>query len=38
MTRIAWWDWPHELLKARLADFCGSVEDFVEPTTGRDAR
>jgi phosphonate metabolism protein (transferase hexapeptide repeat family) len=29
MEAIAWWDWPHELLHERLADFCGSAEDFV---------
>lgn len=37
MTRIAWWDWPRELLKARLSDFCGSVEDFVEAYDGKGA-
>ncbi|MGA2545867.1 MAG: DapH/DapD/GlmU-related protein [Rectinemataceae bacterium] len=29
MTRIAWWDWSHEEIKARLSDFCGGYEDFV---------
>lgn len=29
LMRIAWWDWPYEVIKERLADFCGSVEDFV---------
>ena len=29
MARIAWWDWPHDTLKERLADFCGNYEDFV---------
>ena len=28
MSRIAWWDWPYEVIKARLADFCGSFGDF----------
>jgi phosphonate metabolism protein (transferase hexapeptide repeat family) len=28
MSRIAWWDWPYDAIKARLADFCGSAEDF----------
>jgi phosphonate metabolism protein (transferase hexapeptide repeat family) len=28
MSRIAWWDWPWELVKSRFADFCGSAEDF----------
>jgi phosphonate metabolim protein, transferase hexapeptide repeat family len=28
MSRIAWWDWPYEVIKARLDDFCGSAEDF----------
>jgi len=30
MMRIAWWDWPHELIRERLSDFCGSYEDFVK--------
>jgi phosphonate metabolism protein (transferase hexapeptide repeat family) len=29
MARIAWWDWPYDKIKARLADFCGGFEDFV---------
>ncbi|THF63943.1 chloramphenicol acetyltransferase [Pseudothauera nasutitermitis] len=28
LERSAWWDWPHELLRERLAEFCGPVEDF----------
>jgi phosphonate metabolism protein (transferase hexapeptide repeat family) len=28
MQRIAWWDWPDEAIRARLADFCGTPEDF----------
>jgi hypothetical protein len=38
LSRIAWWDWPYETLKARLADFCGSAEDFAAaygPDAGR---
>lgn len=31
LLRLAWWDWPHEILKARLGDFQSlSVEAFVE--------
>jgi phosphonate metabolism protein (transferase hexapeptide repeat family) len=30
MARIAWWEWDHETLRARLADFCSSAERFVE--------
>ncbi|WP_299426954.1 DapH/DapD/GlmU-related protein [uncultured Meiothermus sp.] len=26
----AWWDWPHQLLRERLGDFRGSVEEFLE--------
>jgi phosphonate metabolism protein (transferase hexapeptide repeat family) len=28
MSRIAWWDWPWELVKSRFDDFCGKAEDF----------
>jgi phosphonate metabolism protein (transferase hexapeptide repeat family) len=34
MMRIKWWDWSHEQLKARLADFCGSAEDFARRYDG----
>jgi len=27
---IKWWDWPEELIKDRIADFYGPVEDFVK--------
>jgi phosphonate metabolism protein (transferase hexapeptide repeat family) len=37
MARIAWWDWPYETLKERLADFCGSAEDFVRTYDGPGA-
>jgi hypothetical protein len=37
MARIAWWDWPYETLKERLADFCGSAEDFVRTYGGPGA-
>jgi hypothetical protein len=31
LRRIAWWDWPDELLFARLADFqSDSIEAFCE--------
>jgi len=30
LEAMAWWDWPHELLKERLGDFRGSVEEFLE--------
>ncbi len=30
LEATAWWDWPHALLKERLADFRGSVEAFLE--------
>lgn len=30
LQRIGWWDWPHELLKERLADLRGSAQAFVE--------
>jgi len=38
MARIAWWDWPHETIKARLSDFCGSAEDFARAYDGSGAR
>ena len=30
LEAIAWWDWPHHLLKERLDDFRSSVEAFLE--------
>jgi phosphonate metabolism protein (transferase hexapeptide repeat family) len=30
LQRTGWWDWPHELLKERLADLRGSAQAFVE--------
>lgn len=30
LLALAWWDWPHEALKERLADFCGPVGAFLE--------
>ena len=30
LTATAWWDWDHETLKERLADFSGPVEAFLE--------
>ncbi len=30
LEAIAWWDWPHPLLRERLEDFRGSAEAFVE--------
>ena len=27
---MAWWDWPYELIKQRLPQFCGPVEEFLE--------
>ncbi len=27
---LAWWDWPHELLKERLEDFSGPTPAFLE--------
>ena len=29
LLRIRWWDWPHEVIRERLEDFCGSAEGFV---------
>jgi phosphonate metabolism protein (transferase hexapeptide repeat family) len=29
LAEIAWWNWPHEIIKERLADFSGPVEGFV---------
>lgn len=34
LTALAWWDWPHGVLKDRLADFCGGVEAFLEKWEG----
>jgi hypothetical protein len=35
LLRLAWWDWPHEILKARLEDFQSlSVEAFLEKYEG----
>jgi phosphonate metabolism protein (transferase hexapeptide repeat family) len=30
LEATAWWDWPHETIKERLADFCASAEAFAE--------
>jgi phosphonate metabolism protein (transferase hexapeptide repeat family) len=30
LASIAWWDWPHETLGARLDDLAGPVEAFIE--------
>jgi phosphonate metabolism protein (transferase hexapeptide repeat family) len=30
LQRMKWWDWTHEQLKHRLADFSGPVEAFIE--------
>lgn len=30
LQRIAWWHWPADVIKARVEDFYGSVESFVE--------
>lgn len=30
LLNLAWWNWPHEILKERLADFCGSTAEFLE--------
>ena len=29
LLSIKWWDWSDEIIKARMSDFYGSVEDFV---------
>lgn len=30
LEATAWWDWPHELLRDRLGDFRGNIEEFLE--------
>ena len=30
LSNLTWWDWDHETLKERLADFSGPVEAFLE--------
>lgn len=30
LEATAWWDWPHGLLRERLGDFRGGVEEFLE--------
>jgi phosphonate metabolism protein (transferase hexapeptide repeat family) len=30
LETLAWWDWSHEMIKARLPDFRGDVEGFLE--------
>lgn len=30
LMALAWWDWDHETLKARLPEFCGPVEVFLD--------
>jgi len=27
---IKWWDWPDEMIKARIADFFGPMDEFVK--------
>ncbi|MER3482328.1 MAG: chloramphenicol acetyltransferase [Meiothermus sp.] len=34
LEALAWWDWPHERLRARLGDFRGNVEAFLEKYEG----
>lgn len=29
LSAIAWWNWDHDTLRSRLADFCGDTEAFV---------
>ena len=29
MERIRWWDWSHEEVRERMADFEGSIEAFI---------
>ena len=29
LLRIAWWEWPHELIKERLEEFSLDIEEFV---------
>mgnify|MGYP003350059031 CR=1 FL=1 len=29
LAALAWWDWPHDLLKERLESFCGTAEAIV---------
>ncbi len=30
LERIAWWDWPHDTLAARIDELCMNVEHFIE--------
>ncbi len=30
LNTIAWWDWDEEIIKLRIEDFYGSIEDFVQ--------
>jgi serine acetyltransferase len=30
LRRLAWWNWPEEKLRARMAAFTGSIAQFVE--------
>lgn len=30
IEQISWWNWSHETIRSRLADFSGPVEEFVE--------
>lgn len=34
LEALAWWDWPHERLRASLGDFRGNVEAFLEKYEG----
>ncbi len=34
LEAMAWWNWPHGLLKERLSDFRGGVEAFLEKYGG----
>jgi len=35
LAALGWWDWPHEVLKDRLADFSGPAEAFLDRWEGR---
>jgi hypothetical protein len=30
LMEIAWWDWPHDVIKERLPDFTDNMEAFIE--------
>lgn len=29
LKKISWWDWPHNVLKERIDDFAGPIDDFI---------